>query len=251
MKYPTGRYFYGLAAIGAGVCAFAWHDFSALGKIPHRAILVYILAILEILGGVAVQWQRTARAGAAALGAVYLAFALLGAPFILRHPLVYNGYGNFFEQFSFVAAALIVYACSGRASARTAALAKIGYYSFGICVISFGLEQFFYLSPTASLVPKWIPPGPMFWAKVTTAAFLLAGLAMISGIAAGVASRLTMAMILGFGLLVWLPAILADPHHFENWAEGTETFGIAACAWVAADYLGRRRAGDSGSANSR
>ena len=246
MKYSPGRYVYGVAAIGSGICAFVWHDFSALGGVPHREILIYIMATLEILGGIAVQWPRTARAGAFALGAIYFSLALLGVPLIIAHPLVYNGFGNFFEQFSFVSGAVILYACSGPiAPARTARLAQIGYYSFGICVVSFALEQLFYLSPTASLVPKWIPPGPMFWAMATTAAFAVAAIALLTGFMARLASRLTTAMIVGFGLLVWLPALFADPHSFLNWSESVETLGIAATAWMVADFLSHRRTAES------
>ena len=83
MKYSLGRYVYGLAAIGSGICALVWRlqQFSdALEGVPHREILIYIMATIEILGGVAVLWPRTARAGAVALGAIYFAFALLGVP---------------------------------------------------------------------------------------------------------------------------------------------------------------------------
>ena len=190
----------------------------------------------------AVLWSRTARAGAAALGAIYFVFALLAIPPIIAHPLVYNGFGNFFEQFSFVSGALILYACSGPlALGRASRLAQVGYYSFAICVVSFTLEQLFYLRETASFVPKWIPPGQRFWAIATTAAFALAAIALLTGFMARLASRLTTAMILGFGMLVWLPAIFTDRHSFANWAEGTETLGIAATAWVVADFLSRRR----------
>jgi uncharacterized membrane protein YphA (DoxX/SURF4 family) len=241
MTFPLGRYIYGLAAIGSGLCAWLWHDFDALAGVPHRAMLTYIAAAIEILAGVAVLLPRTARAGAVALGAIYFIFALLGVPVILAHPLVYNGYGNFFEQFSFVAGAVILYACAGPvAPARTARLARIGYYAFSICVISFTLEQLFYLSATASFVPKWIPPGQMFWAIATTAAFAAAAIALLTGFMARLAAQLTTAMILGFGLLVWLPALFADHHSFVNWAEGTETLGIAASAWIVADFLSQR-----------
>jgi uncharacterized membrane protein YphA (DoxX/SURF4 family) len=250
MKYSVGRYLYGLAAIGSGICALAWRRFDALGGVPHREILTYIVSAVEILGGIAVQWPRTARDGAVALGSIYFAFALLGIPFIIKHPLVYNGFGNFFEQFSFVSGAVILYACAGPiAPARTPRLAQIGYYSFGICVISFALEQLFYLSATASLVPKWIPPGQRFWAIVTTAAFALAAVALFTGFMARLASRLATAMIVGFGLLVWLPALFADPHSFANWSEGTETLGIAATAWIVADFLGNRRSAESAPAS--
>jgi uncharacterized membrane protein YphA (DoxX/SURF4 family) len=247
MKYPLGRYVYGLAAIGFGICALAWHDISNWLQIkgfvdaPQREILTYIVATIEILGGVAVLWQRTARAGAVALGAMYFTFALLGVPLIVEHPLVYNGFGNFFEKFSFVSGAAMLYACSGPvASARTARLAQFGYYSFALCVVSFALEQLFYLSATASLVPKWIPPGQTFWAIATTAAFALAAIALFTGFMARLASRLTTAMLMGFGLLVWLPALLADPHSFSNWTEIVETLGIAGSAWIVADFLAQR-----------
>ena len=246
MKYSPGRYVYGWAAIGSGICALAWHDIDALGGVPHRQILTCIVATIEILGGMAMQWPRTARAGAVALGAIYFAFALLGVRFIIAHPLVYNGFGNFFEQFSFVAGALILYARSGPiVPARTRRLAQIGYYSFGICVISFALEQFFYLRETASLVPKWIPPGQGFWAIATTAAFAVAAIALLTGFMARLASQLTTAMILGFGLLVWLPALFADRHSFLNWSESMETLGIAATAWMVADFLSHRRSAES------
>jgi uncharacterized membrane protein YphA (DoxX/SURF4 family) len=256
MKYSLGRYVYGLAAIGFGICALAWHDITnwhqikALGDNPHREIFTYIVAAIEILGGIAVQWPRTARAGAVALGAIYFIFALLGVPQIIRHPVAYTGFGNFFEQFSLASGAMILYACSGPvAPARTARLAQIGYYSFGICVVSFALEQLFYLAATASLVPKWIPPGQMFWAIATTAAFALAAIALLTGLRARLASRLTTAMLVGFGLLVWLPALFADPHSFGNWSESVETFAIAASAWIVADFLGRRRSAESAPAS--
>jgi uncharacterized membrane protein YphA (DoxX/SURF4 family) len=241
MKHSLGRYVYGLAAIGSGVCALAWHDFSALAGVPHREMLTDILATIEILGGMAIQWPRTARAGAVAVGAIYLTFTLLAVPPIIAHPLVYNSFGNFFEQFSYVAGAVILYACSGPiARTRSTRLARIGYYSFGLCVVSFTLEQLFYLSATARLVPTWLPPGQMFWAIATTVAFALAAIALLTGFMARLASRLTTAMLLGFGLLVWLPALFADPHSAVNWSEGAETFAIAASAWIVADFLGER-----------
>jgi uncharacterized membrane protein YphA (DoxX/SURF4 family) len=242
MKYSPGRYVYGGAAIGSGICALAWQDFAAFGDLPHRRILIYIAATVEILGGLAVQWPRTARTGAVALGTIYFLFALLGVPVIIAHPLVYNGFGNFFEQLSLASGAVILYASScSVASARAARLAQIGYYSFGICVVSFALEQLFYLSETASLVPKWIPPGQMFWAIATTVAFALAAIALLTGFVARRAAQFTTAMIVGFELLTWLPTLFAHPHSFFNWSESMETLAIAASAWMVASFLDHRR----------
>jgi len=248
MRYSLGRYIYGLAAIGFGVCAFGWHyivnwqQIKALADDPHRVIFTYVVATIEILGGLAVLWPRTARAGALVLGVIYGIFALIGLPEIIAHPLVYNSFGNVFEQLSLVSGAMIVYACSGPiAATRTPRSALIGYYLFGICVVSFALEQFFYLAPTASLVPKWIPPGQMFWAIATTAALALGAVALLTGFMAQLASRLTTVMLAGFGLLVWLPALFAKPHSFENWSESIETLAITASAWVVADFITNRR----------
>jgi uncharacterized membrane protein YphA (DoxX/SURF4 family) len=247
MRSRLGPHVYGLAAVGFGVLALVWHDFNTwqqirpLGNVPHREILLYIVAAVEIFAGLAIQWPRTARAGAIALGAIYLIFALLWVPFIIETPLVFDRWANFFEQFSLVSGALIVYASFGpNDSARSANVARIGYFSFGICVISFTLEQLFYLSGTAAFVPKWIPLGQMFWAITTTIAFALAAIALLSGRSALLASRLLTAMIVGFGLLVWLPA-LADPHKLFNWAGNAENSAIAGAAWIVADYLSQSR----------
>lgn len=244
MRIALGRHVYGLAAIAFGVITLVWHDFNgwqqirALGNVPHREILAYLAAAVEILGGVAVQWPRTARAGSLALGGLYLIFALLWVPHIVAEPLVYDRWGNFFEQFSLVSGALIVYALSSPADWEgQKKIAKLGYKFFGVCVVSFTLEQLFYLSGTASFVPKWIPPGQMFWAVTTTIALALAAIALLSGHSALLASRLLTAMVVGFGLLVWLPAPFADPHKLFNWAGNAQNLAITGGAWIVTDFL--------------
>ncbi|MGB7845745.1 MAG: hypothetical protein WBL63_09040 [Candidatus Acidiferrum sp.] len=244
-----GRHVYGLAAVAFGVITFVWHDFNgwqqiqALGDVPHREILVYIAAAIEIFAGVAIQWPRTARAGALALGSIYLIFALLWVPRIAAEPLVFDRWGNFFEQFSLVSGALIVYASlSPGDSEWPATTARIGCIFFGICVVSFTTEQLLYLSGTAAFVPKWIPPGQMFWAITTTIALGLAAVALLSGRSALLASRLLTAMLIGFGLLVWLPAPFTDPHKIMNWAGNAQNLAITGAAWIVADFLSQKRA---------
>jgi len=244
-----GRHAYGLAAIAFGIITLVWHDFnnwqqiSALGNLPHREILVYIAAAIELFGGVAIQWPRTARAGAFALATIYLIFALLWVPRIAAEPLVFDRWGNFFEQFSLVSGALIIYASLSPSEAgRPAMAARIGYIFFGICVVSFTMEQLVYLSGTAAFVPKWIPPGQMFWAITTTLALALAAIAILSERSALLASRLLTAMLIGFGLLVWLPAPFADPHKMINWAGNAQNLAITGAAWIVADFLSQKRA---------
>jgi uncharacterized membrane protein YphA (DoxX/SURF4 family) len=250
MRIYLGRHVYGLAAVAFGVIALVWHDFNdwqqirALGNVPHREILVCAAAAIELFGGVAIQWPRTARVGAIALGTIYLIFALLWVPHIAAKPQIFDRWANFFEQFSLVSAALIVYASVRRSrSEPVARAARMGYIFFGICVVSFTLEQLVYLSGTAAFVPKWIPLGQMFWAITTTIAFALAAIALLSGRSALLASRLLTAMLIGFGLLVWLPAPFADPHKLINWAGNAENLAIAGAAWIVADFLNQNRTG--------
>lgn len=244
-NFRLGRNVLGLAAITFGVISLTWHDFGApwqqiqaLGNFSHREILVYFAAVVEILGGIAIQWPRTARAGAIALGAIYSIFALLWIPRIIAEPHVYDPYGNFFEQFSMISGALTVYALADHRNwTQARRIARIGCICFAVCVVSFTLEQAFYLSATASFVPKWIPPGQMFWAVATTIFFALAAIALFTGRFALLASRLLTVMILSFQILIWIPAPFSDAHSLMNWAGNAENLGIAAAAWIVADFL--------------
>jgi uncharacterized membrane protein YphA (DoxX/SURF4 family) len=218
MKLKLGRHVFGLAAILFGVITFAFRDFSGgwqqirpLGDVPHRELLVYLSAAAQLCGGLAIQWRKTARIGAMVLLATYLAFALLWVPNVLAELKVYDRYGNFFEQFSLVSGALIVYALA------------------------------FYLSGTASFVPKWIPPGQMLWSITTTVALALAALSLLSGIRALLAAGLLTVMFIGFGLLVWLPILIADPHKQFNWAGNAQNLAITGAAWIVTDYLSQKR----------
>ena len=110
-----------------------------------------------------------------------------------------------------------------------------------MAVISFALYQLFYLSYTASLVPKWIPPGQMFWAVATTILFALAAFAILSGRSAFLATQLLTTMIILFGVLIWVPACIIHPHEMSNWIENATNLAIAGTSWIVADYLKENR----------
>src|SRR6266481_2058520 len=146
-----GRHVLGAAALTFGLITLAWHDYNGW-HLPRY--IVYPAAAAEIFGGAAIQFRRTAKTGAVALGAVYL-------------------------------------------------------------------------GPTANLVPKWLPPTQMFWAVTTTGLFGLAALALLTNRIALLATRLLTMMLVIFGLLVWVPLLLADPHSLTDWSETAKTFAIA------------------------
>ncbi|MDP9024368.1 MAG: hypothetical protein M3N13_03195 [Candidatus Eremiobacteraeota bacterium] len=240
-----GRHLFGMAALAFGVITLAWHDYKGWDQLrpvlnaTDGPVFLYAAAAAQIFGGAAIQFRRTAKTGAAVLGAVYLVFAVSYVPRIVATPAMYDRWGNFFEQFSLVTGAAIVYARFSSAWAPEARN-RIGRILFGICVASFTLEQAFYLDNTASLVPKWIPPSQMFWAVTTTVAFALAAVALLTNRMALFATRLLTMMIVSFGLLVWVPILFSKPHSHTNWSEFAETVAIAGAAWILADLLGGR-----------
>jgi hypothetical protein len=228
-----GRPVFGVAALAVGLIMLAWHDYNGWHQ-PRN--LIYAAAAALIFGGAAIQFRRIAKTGAAVLGAVYLVFALQCVPGIVAKPKIYNSWGNFFEQFSLVAGAALVYARLSSACSRET-LNRIGRILLGLCAASFTLEQAFYLHATASIVPKWIPPSQMFWAVATTALFALAAVALLTNRMALLAARLLTMMLVLFGLIVWVPLLLSDPHSHTNLSEFAETFAIAGTAWILADLL--------------
>ncbi len=234
-----GRPVFGVGALAIGLITLAWHDYNDWHQPRY---LVHAAAAALIFGGAAIQFRRTAKAGAAVLGAVYLVFALLCVPGIVAKPQIYNSWGNFFEQFSLVAGAAIVYARLSSSWSRET-LNRIGRILLGICIASFTLEQAFYLHATASLVPKWLPPSQMFWAVTTTVFFALAAVALLTNRMALLATRLLTMMLVLFGLLVCVPLLLSDPHSHTNWSETAETFAIAGTGWILADILGEYQNG--------
>jgi hypothetical protein len=232
-----GCYVFGVAALASGFITLAWHDYN---DSPQLRYVVYAAAAAQIFGGAVIQVRQTAKIGASILAAAYLVSSLLCVPQIVTAPLTYNSWGNFFEQFSLLTGAAIVYArWSSAWSPET--LHRIGRILLGICTASFTLEQAIYLGDTANLVPKWIPPSQVFWAVTTTVLFALAAMALLANRMALLAARLLTVMVVSFGLLVWVPLILSDPNNHTNWSENAETFAIAGAVWILADLLGESR----------
>jgi hypothetical protein len=235
-----GSHVFGVAALAFGLITLVWHDYNDGHLLRY---IVYAAAATLIFGGAAIQFRRTAKAGAGVLGATYLVFALLCVPGIVAAPQVYNSWGNFFEQFSLCTGAAI--ACARLSSAWSPdTLIRIGRILLGICAASFTLEQAIYLDATANLVPKWVPPTQMFWAVTTTVLFALAAVALLTNRMALLASRLLTMMVGSFGLLVWVPLVVSNPRNHTNWSENAETFQIAGAVWILADLLGEYRLND-------
>ena len=236
-----GRIVFGASAVLFGVVALMWHDADTwqtlreIWKLPFGAIIGGGLMMVQIAGGIGMQHPRTARLASIVLVVVYLLFSLACIPGIIAAPTVYDRYGSFFEQFSLLCGAIALYAASEPNAARAATFGRVARLGLGVCAISFTLSQIFYLRVTADLVPRWIPPNQMFWAILTTIAFALAAIAILVNRQARLALRLMSLMLALFGVLVWIPLLIAHPEAHFNWSEFSLTFLITGAAWMVGD----------------
>jgi len=244
--YAGAAILLGLVGLVSGNFAVGWQHVGA--NVPLREPLAYLAALLELAAGIALVVTRSARIGAVTLTSVYSVFTLLWVPKAVvgifnlgdGFRLNYDAMGNLFEEFSMVAAGLILCAILSPAgswiSRRQALFARL----FVLCPISFGIEQVSDTMPgLTGWIPKWLPPNPLFWSYATTVCFFLAAAAILTGIMAPLAARLLTAEIVGFQLLVWIPKLVAAPREHFNWAGNGINLAIAASSWVVADSLSR------------
>jgi len=191
---------------------------------------------------VPIEHPRTARLAWIVLGIIYLLFSLACIPGIIAAPTIYVHYGSFFEQFSLLCGAIALYAATEANAARAVAFGRVARLGLGVCAISFTLSQIIYLPVTADLVPKWIPPNQTFWAILTTIAFALAAISILINCQARLAIRLMTLMLALFGVLVWVPRLIAHPEAHVNWSEFGLTFLITGACWMVADLRSSTKA---------
>ncbi|MGC1469725.1 MAG: hypothetical protein WA793_10125 [Sphingorhabdus sp.] len=95
-------------------------------------------------------------------------------------------------------------------------LGKAGRLMIGISLPIFGLSHFAYAEFTAGMVPSWIP-AKLFWAYFTGCAHIAAGVAVLSGLWAPLASRLLAVMFGSWVLILHAPRVAADPSNRAEW----------------------------------
>ena len=233
--YAAGAIFLGLLGLASGDFATTWQRVGP--NVPFRAPLAYFTALIELAAGLALLWRRTARAGALALTLVYSVFTLVWVPKILEGLNGYDPTGNFFEEFSLVAAGATLFAGFSPASSPISHRESLFARLSGLCAISFGIVHIYDMPGLLTWIPAWIPPSQMFWAYATTIGFFLAAAAILSGIMAPLASRLLTAEIVGFEILVWVPKLIAGPHDHFNWAGNAICVAIAGATWAVSDSI--------------
>jgi uncharacterized membrane protein YphA (DoxX/SURF4 family) len=259
----VGIYVYGLASAAAGIMDLIWGNFDASHQpiqafgdhIPGVTVLAYITAVWMIAGGAAILWRRSERVGGALLAAIYFVFTVFWLPRFYTAPHflgvripVYIGVmaGAGSQLIAFAAGVVVGASAPPRSSAfssspsgwpRTMLIAR---WIFGLCSIDFGLGHLTDLKDNFIYVPQWMPFGAGFWVIVTGVGFVLAGLAILSGIQDVLAARLLGLMFLAFNVVALPQFILADPKDHAAWGGYAYNLAAVGACWILADALATR-----------
>ena len=242
MQYGTRTY--GLGAIALGLVGLAFADFALQWQpvpkgIPAHTVLAYLSGAILLLSGAALFTRRWAALGALTL-AVFFGFWVIAlhGPIAAAKPAFFAVWQGVAEILGLSMAGLIAWAMTGPLTApRAERVIRLGRIVFALCLLVFGVSHFVYAKFTAALTPAYLPPGPLFWTYATGCAHIAAGLALLSGIQARLASRLLTVMFALFAMLVHAPLVLADPSKHLNWLGLTITLALTGAAWVVADSV--------------
>jgi uncharacterized membrane protein len=263
----VGIWFYGLGTALTGILNIAWGAFDpshqpikSLGNnLPGQHILACVAGVWLVAAGLAILWRRSARIGAAASAIAYLIFVGLWLP---RYDAGVHAYGwriavllgvsfGLAQQVFLLAPAAIVYASTASPDSplqqRTAIAAR---WMLGLPPIVFGLFHLAAIHIFASIVPQWMRFGD-FWAVLTGLAFILAGIAICSGIKDVLALRLLALMLLLFEGLVEIPPIFIRLHNQATWGAAVYNLAaIGACLIFAESLTSRADRGRIGPAGN-
>jgi uncharacterized membrane protein len=255
----VGIWFYGLATVVTGILDLVWGAFEAshqpiraLGHIPGEHVLAYIAGASLVAAGLAILSRHTAAAGALGSAIIYLIFGLFWIPrfHVMAHMfgfgigVVIFGLGGIAAQVLLAAPAPIVYAAiapPGPVWQERAATA--GRWMLGVPPILLGLGHLINLHAYAGFVPHWVPFGT-FWVVFTGMAFLLAGIAIVSGIQDVLAARLLALMLLVFEAAVEVPPVFVRPHSQEAWGGAVYNLTAIGACWIFAEFVANRRQAD-------
>jgi uncharacterized membrane protein len=246
----AGHAIFALTMIVLGILGFVKGQFLPIWygipkSVPGRELLIYLTALISLATGIGLLWQRTALIASRVLLISFLIWMLLvRVVYIFFAPLETGTWWACGESAVMLAAAWVLYVwfvgdrnekLSFATSDKGLRIARILY---GLGMIPFGIAHFTYLKFTTPLVPNYLP-WHTFWAYFTGAAFIAAGIAIITGIFARLAATLSAWQMGLFTVLVWIPIVMAGRANAFQIGEFYDSITLTAAAWVVADSYRR------------
>jgi uncharacterized membrane protein len=252
METPS-RFTLAAALIGLAVLTFVYGDFTLQWQpvpswVSDRRVLAYLSGVVLLGCGAALLTTRGSAMGSRVLFFYSLLWVLLlKVPKVAAAPFIEGNWLGLGEICVVLACSWALFASlndqPGASAPRFATGVnglRISRYLFAVALIPVGLSHFVYLPQTVALVPAWLPYRAG-WAYLGGAGHIAAGLGVLFGVMTELAATLEAAMIGVFTVLVWLPAVAANPTNRLQWTGFLISGFIAAAAWVVAESLGSAR----------
>jgi uncharacterized membrane protein len=236
---------FAIGLIGLGILALIYGDFALVWQpvadwFPGRTALAYSSGVLMLLCGVALLFQSTAKFSIRILLPYLKIWALLKVPAIIVAPKVEGVWLGIGELTMLLAGGWTLFALLADLPQRwrfrlTAGEGAIrgAQILFAVSLIPVGLSHLVYVEATASYVPAWLPYREG-WAYLTGIGQMACGIGLLFRIFPRVAAIAEASMLTIFTLLVWVPAIAAEPKARLPWTAFFISWIIAASAWVIA-----------------
>jgi uncharacterized membrane protein YphA (DoxX/SURF4 family) len=244
--YLAGRIIYAIAITAFGAICLVYRDFlNSLQPVPASTPGYEFLAILTglvlLVAGLAlIANVRTQLAGLALVAMFMLWIVVLQIPSAFIDPSLLRSswWVRTFETLALAGAALMM---AGMATDPVREQwIRAGRIAFGVSLPVFGILHFIYADSVAALVAlsPVSYPWPLFWAYLTGAGHLAAGLAIAAGMWSRLAALLAGIMYASWVFTLHLPRIIDHPETYSgNRPELTSLFVCAAfwgAAWIVA-----------------
>jgi uncharacterized membrane protein len=210
--------------------------------------LVYLAGLVMLAAGLCIIIDKRARLASICFAIFFLlCVVLLDLPRSLAAPLDISVRTVFFETLALSASALML---AGLLPAKPAnvfedntvvnGLIKLGPILFAASSVVFGIDHFLILKFIASLVPAWLP-GALFWAYLTGAGFVAAGVCIaIKWLDYWAAFWLGLMFLLWF-VVLHAPRVLSSKgfHSPDEWSSALIALGMCGGSWICASHSKR------------
>lgn len=237
---------------GLGILGLIYGDFALVWQpvapwIPGRTALAYASGILMLVTGIGLLFRATSKWAVRILFPYLIVWALLKVPALLIAPQIEGVWLGFGELAMLLSGGWMLFARladlsegSHLAFATGDRGIRIARILFGVFVIPVGLSHLFYTDATVHLVPAWLPFG-IGWAYLTGVGQIASGFGLLFSVFPRVAATAEAVMVSLFTLLIWAPAIAAEPKARMPWTAFFISWTIAAAAWTVAQNMATKK----------